>query len=116
MMIGCDIHPLNNLRVLDELRSKFGADDASIAEWFRMWVDASFKPLETRLMNEPGTGEFCHGDEPGLADICLAAQVINNTRFNVDMSIYPTIQRIHDSCMDLDHFKQAAPAAQPDAE
>ncbi len=114
--VALEIHPINNLRVLEDLKIRFGADDAAAAGWFRHWVVETFGALETRLASEAGTGKFCHGDEPGLADICLVPQVINNTRFNVDMTPYPTISRIHAACMELDAFKKAAPANQPDAE
>ncbi len=114
--VALEIHPINNLRVLEDLKTRFGADDNAAAGWFRHWVVETFGALETRLASEAGTGKFCHGDEPGLADICLVPQVINNTRFNVDMTPYPTISRIHAACMELDAFKKAAPANQPDAE
>ena len=114
--VALEIHPINNLRVLEDLKTRFGADDAAAAGWFRHWVAETFGALETRLANEPQTGKFCHGDTPGLADICLVPQVINNTRFNVDMTPYPTISRIHAACMELEAFKKAAPANQPDAE
>lgn len=115
-MIACDIHPLNNLRVLDRLRSRYSADDAEIGDWFRHWVDETFRPLEQMLVTSPQTGAFCHGDQPGMADICLVAQVANNARFSVDMRPYPTICRIRDACMELDAFVTTAPARQPDAE
>lgn len=116
MMVACDIHPINNLRILKYLSNRFGADDEAVAEWFRTWVAETFAPLEARLSTEPDTDRFCHGDTVSLADICLAGQIINNVRFAVDMSAYPTIQRIHDACMVLAAFKAAVPAAQPDAE
>lgn len=115
-MIACDLHPVNNLRILNALRSRFGADDAAIADWFRHWAAETFAPLEIRLVQSPQTGEFCHGNSPGLADICLVAQVVNNKRFDVDMTPYPTVSRIHDRCMELPAFQAAAPALQPDAE
>lgn len=115
-MIACEIHPVNNLRILNALRSRYGADDAEIADWFRHWVNETFAPLEKMLAQSPDTGMFCHGDAPGMADICLVAQVANNARFNVDMSPYPTIARIRDACMELPAFADAAPARQPDAE
>ena len=105
MMVACDIHPVNNLRILKYLRSHFAADDEAVAEWFRTWVARTFAPLESRLSTEAETGDFCHGDSVGLADICLVSQVINNARFTVDMSAYPTIQRIHNTCMELAAFK-----------
>jgi maleylpyruvate isomerase len=115
-MIALDLHPLNNLRVLAHLKAEFGADEAALARWFRHWVAESFEPLEARLVGEPETGRFCHGDAPTLADICLAAQVINNARFQIEMSAYPTIARIHANCMALPAFQAAAPENQPDAE
>ena len=115
-MIGCDIHPLNNLRVLNALRSRYGADDAEIADWFRHWVNETFQPLEKMLSPQAGAGKFCHGDTPTMADICLVTQVANNARFNVDMSPYPRISAIRDTCMAIPAFAEAAPALQPDAE
>ena len=115
-VIACDIHPVNNLRVLNALRSRFGTDDAAIADWFRHWVREGFEPLEAMLRDAPQTGTFCHGEAPGMADICLVAQVTSNTRFAVDMAPYPTITRINAACTELPAFKAAAPAAQPDAE
>lgn len=115
-MIGCDIHPLNNLRVLGALRERFGADDAAVADWFRHWVAETFRPMEAMLAGSPQTGTFCHGETPGMADICLVAQVTNNKRFDVDMAPYPTMRRIHEACMALEPFGKAAPPNQPDAE
>ncbi|GGB47035.1 maleylacetoacetate isomerase [Roseibium aquae] len=115
-MIACDIHPINNLRVLNHLRTCFGADDAAIAGWFRHWVETTFEPLEKQLSQRPQRDRFCFGSAPGLADICLVAQVANNARFNVDMSAFPTVQAIHDACMELPAFRDAAPSVQPDAE
>jgi maleylpyruvate isomerase len=115
-MIACEIHPVNNLRVLTSLRTLFGASDEDVQNWFRHWVDETFVPLEKLLARSRETRTFCHGETPGLADICLAAQVTNNARFGVDMSPYPTISRINAACMALPAFRKAAPANQPDAE
>lgn len=114
--LALEIHPINNLRVLNALRSMFGADDAAVAAWYRHWVTESFGPLEARLAGEAATGRFCHGDRVTMADICLVPQVAGNARFGVDMAPYPTIQRIHDACMAEPAFQQAAPQNQPDAE
>ena len=115
-MIACDIHPVNNLRVLTSLRTLFGAGDEDVVNWFRHWVNEGFQPLEKILASSPETGTFCHGDTPGLADICLAAQVTNNARFGVDMAPYPVIARINAACMALPAFQKAAPQNQIDAE
>ncbi|MEM9010920.1 MAG: maleylacetoacetate isomerase [Pseudomonadota bacterium] len=114
--IALDIHPLNNLRVLQALGSRFGADEAARADWFRHWVAEGFAALEARLAGDAATGTFCHGEAPGLADLCLAAQCLNNRRFAVEMDPYPTIARIHAACMALPAFAEAAPENQPDAE
>jgi maleylpyruvate isomerase len=114
--IACEIHPLNNLRVLNDLRTRFGADDAVVAAWFRHWVNETFAPLEEMLARDKATGTFCHADRPGMADVCLFAQVISNRRFDVDMAAYPTIGRIHAACAALDAFVRALPENQPDTE
>ena len=115
-MVACDIHPINNLRVLTSLRALFGAGDADIANWFRHWVNQTFGPLEALLADSPNTGRFCHGDSPGLADLCLVPQVVNNRRYQLDMAPYPTISRIAEACLALPAFRRAAPESQPDAE
>jgi len=114
-MIACEVHPLNNLRVLQHISSEFGADEAAKAAWFRHWVGETFGALETSLAASPDTGTYCHGETPGLADICLYAQVWNNKRFDVDMAPYPTITRIFDALERIAAFADAAPSRQPDA-
>lgn len=114
-IIALEIHPLNNLRVLDYIAAHFGADEAAVAAWFKHWVNTSFDPLEQMLATSPETGIFCHGDTPGYADCCLYAQVWNNRRFKVDMTGYATIQRIFDACDARAEFQRAAPMQQPDA-
>jgi len=115
-MIACDIHPVNNLRVLTSLRNLFGASDQDVVNWFRHWVNEGFQPLEKILASSPQTKTFCNGDTPGLADICLVAQIASNARFGVDLTPYPTISRIHAACMALPAFQKAAPEKQIDAE
>tara|TARA_R110002072_G_scaffold1309_2_gene10687 strand:+ start:8123 stop:8770 length:648 start_codon:yes stop_codon:yes gene_type:complete len=114
-IVALDIHPVNNLRILKHLETEFGVDAAGKSAWFRTWAGAGMHALEARLAAEHETGEFCHGDRVGLADLCLYAQVLNNARFEVDMLAYPTIRRIHANCMAIPALEQAAPANQPDA-
>jgi maleylpyruvate isomerase len=116
LAIACEIHPINNLRVLARLRGEFGADDAAVNDWFRHWVGVTFGPLETILASDPRRGKFCYGDTPGLADICIMAQCVNNQRFGVDMGPYPTLTAIFQSCLAVPAMAAALPAAQPDAE
>lgn len=116
LSIACDIHPLNNLRVLNYLTQTLGQPAEAQGVWFRHWVAVEFAALEQRLAAEPQTGRFCHGDAVTLAEVCLVPQVINGRRFDCDMSPYPTIQRIFEACMALPAFAEAAPQAQPDAE
>jgi len=113
--IACDIHPLNNLRVLNYLVHTLGVSDEQKNGWYRYWIDLGFEALETRLAREPATGRFCHGDAPTLADLCLVPQVANARRFDIDLSPYPTIVRIDEACRALPAFANAAPERQPDA-
>lgn len=112
--VAMDTHPLNNLRVLNRLRAQFGADDAALADWFRHWVALSFEAIERRLTG-PETGSFAHGEAVTLADICLVAQFVNNSRFDVDHAPYPTISGIVERCLALPAFERALPKNQPDA-
>ncbi|PRY71141.1 maleylacetoacetate isomerase [Halomonas ventosae] len=114
-LVACEIHPLNNLRVLKHLVGELGVDDDAKLGWYRHWITEGFDALEAMLIPGAGSGDFCHGDEPSLADICLVPQVYNAERFECDLSAYPTIQRITANCRALPAFQQAAPEAQPDA-
>ncbi|MFN0041351.1 MAG: maleylacetoacetate isomerase [Burkholderiales bacterium] len=114
--IACEIHPLNNVRVLNYLTNVLGVTEAEKLAWYAHWVQFGFEALEKRLSTERQTGRFCHGDVPGLADIALVPQVANANRFKVDLSPYPAILAINKACLALDAFFQAAPQNQPDAE
>lgn len=115
-IVACDIHPINNLRVLRYLARTHGRSEADIAAWYNHWIAAGFDALETLLASDARTGEFCHGDRPGLADIALAPQVVNAERYRLDMTPYPAIARIFSRCMELPAFQQAHPDNQPDRE
>jgi len=113
--VACDIHPLNNLRVLRRLGQELQIEKPARDAWYRHWVELGFRSLEARL-RAPTTGRCCHGDEPGMADCCLVPQVYNARRFEVDLSPYPTITRIAAYCESLPAFRAAHPDVQPDAE
>ncbi|MDN3525062.1 maleylacetoacetate isomerase [Halomonas sabkhae] len=113
--IASDIHPLNNLRVLQYLVKDLEAGDDAKLAWYQHWVHRGFAALETMLTREAGSGDFCHGDTPSLADVCLVPQVFNAERFACDLSAYPRIMRIADNARALDAFQRAAPGEQPDA-
>ena len=111
--IACDIHPLNNLSILNYLRTELGAGDKDVQSWYRNWVDRGFTAIEQSLA---GTmGKCCFGDEPTLADVCLIPQAYNAVRFKVPMEGYPNICRIVEHCNSLGAFSMAAPESQPDA-
>lgn len=114
-MIACEIHPLNNLRVLFRLRDQFGADDEAQKEWFTHWVSLTFDALEDALAKDPRSGRYCFGDTPTMADVCLYAQVWNNRRFAIPLDRWPTIRTIFEHLETLPAFAKAAPPRQPDA-
>ena len=114
-IIACDIHPLNNLAVLLYLKDRLDVDDQRRTAWYRHWVAQGFDGVEPLLHDSAATGRFCHGDRPGLADICLVPQVFNAQRFDCDLSPYPAIRRVFDECMKLEAFDIAQPSKQPEA-
>ena len=114
--IACDLHPVNNLRVLQYLSQQLGISAEQKDAWYRHWVDTGLQGLEALLADHPSTGRFCHGDTPTLADCCLVPQLYNARRFQCPLDAYPTIQRIAAACETLPAFQQAAPEVQPDAD
>ena len=116
LAIACEIHPLNNLRVLNYLIGTLGATDEQKNGWYKYWIDVGFEALERRLASDDDTGTFCHGETPTLADVCLVPQLANARRFKIDLTPYPTLTRIEAASNALPAFAQAAPARQPDAE
>ena len=116
LAIACDLHPLNNTRVLNYLTGPMGLGDDAKRTWYHHWIAEGLRALEASLASDRETGRFCHGDAPGLADCCLVPQLANAYRFKCDVSPYPTLLRIEKNCQALEAFRRAAPDQQPDAE
>ena len=115
LMVACDIHPLNNLRVMQYLEREWNAPLPERDEWVRHWIREGFHAFEALLADDPATGTFCEGDQPTMADCCLIPQVYNARRFAVDLTPYPTIFRIEAECLALPAFDTARPEKQADA-
>ncbi len=113
-IVACDIHPINNLRVLRYLHRPLGHDQSAIEAWYNHWIAEGFAALEALLAGDRHTSAFCHGDSPGLADIALVPQVVNSQRYGLDLAPYPTLARIFETCMKLDAFAAAHPEQQLD--
>ena len=116
LQIACDVHPVNNLRVLKYLKHELSADDAQREAWYQHWIADGFATLEARFAKDARTGQFVFGDTPTIADMCLVPQVFNARRMKTDLSPYPTLVRIADHAASLDAFGRAAPDCQPDSE
>lgn len=114
--IACEIHPLNNLRVLKYLKHTVGVTDEVKDAWYRHWIELGFASLQANLERSGKAGRFCFGDTPTLADLCLVPQVFNAQRFHIDVARYPAIAKIYEACMALPAFQKAEPKSQPDAE
>ncbi len=115
-MIACDIHPLQNLRVLLYLKNELGQDDAAKDAWLQRWLGDGLQACDAYIAREGTESTFCFGDTPGLAEICLVPQVFSAHRFGVDLSNMPNVTRVYDACQALPAFADAAPSKQPDAE
>ncbi|MGH8372152.1 MAG: maleylacetoacetate isomerase [Gammaproteobacteria bacterium] len=114
-IVACDIHPVDNQRILKYLEKEFGVDEIGRKKWYRHWVIEGFTALEKLLAGSSATGKFCHGDQPTLADLCLVPQVFNARRFEVDMKPFPVITRIDAESLKLNAFSEAAPEKQRDS-
>lgn len=113
-IIGCDVHPLNNRRVLIYLRQEFGCDEASINEWCGCWIDDGFRAIEQMLSEDKRRIGYCFGSQPSLADVFLIPQIASARRFGVDLADYPTILEVERHCQSQPAFAAAAPDRQPD--
>lgn len=114
-IIGCDIHPINNKRILDHLRNAFGADETAIQHWCSQWISTGFDAYETLLRGESRRGNFSYSEAPTLADVYLIPQMESARRFGVDLTRWPILCDVEQACLDLEAFRRAAPNAQPDA-
>jgi len=114
-LVACDVHPLNNLRVLQYLERELDVPQDGREAWVRHWIGAGLAAFEELVADNPATGAFCHGDLPGLADCCLVPQLYNARRFGMDVAQWPTLARIEQACLALPAFAETAPETQPDA-
>ena len=114
-IVGCDIHPINNRRILEYLRKELGANDDAVNAWSGTWITAGFDAYEALLAADTQRGEFSFGHTPTLADVYLIPQVESARRFKVDLSRWPLISAVDAACAKLDAFRLAAPGLQPDA-
>jgi maleylacetoacetate isomerase len=115
LAVACDIHPLNNLRVLNYLRKEFSGDDAAVNDWYRHWIGTGFHGLEAMAREHSTRSRYCYGDAVSIADVCLAPQMYNARRFKVDLRPFPTLVAICTHLESLPAFAAARPEAQPDA-
>ena len=113
--IACEIHPLNNLRVLRYLVHELGASEDAKNAWYRHWVERGLAVVERQLEESPATGRYCHGDQPTLADCVLVPQIFNARRFDCRLDHVPTVMRVFDACMEMPAFENARPERCPDA-
>ena len=113
-LIASEIHPLNNLRVLQHLKRALGQNEEQINTWYRHWIADGLAKLEAEL--GAGRGKFCHGDAPTMADCCLVPQIFNAKRYQSDLAPYPNTMRVFEACMKLEAFDRAQPSKQPDSE
>lgn len=115
-IVACDIHPVNNLRVLRYLVNDLGLSEEAKMQWYRHWLVGGLEVLEKHIARDPSAGPLCHGYLPTIADCCLVPQVFNAQRHGIDISAYPHIARVNAACVEMPAFVAAHPSNQPDAE
>jgi maleylacetoacetate isomerase len=113
-LVASEIHPINNLRVLQHLKRSLGQSEEQVNAWYRHWIADGLAKLEAELASNKG--KFCHGDAPTMADCCLVPQIFNAKRYQSDLAPYPQTMRVFEACMQLEAFDRAQPSKQPDAE
>ena len=113
--IVCDIHPLNNLRVLQFLQGSMAVNEEQKMDWYQHWVKTGFEALEAVIDQTNRVQPYCFGELPSMADICLIPQIYNANRFDCAMDNYPNLQRINHNCLQLEAFESTLPENQQDA-
>jgi maleylpyruvate isomerase len=116
LVIACEVHPIQNLRVLNHVKKEYNQTDDQVNRWAQHWINLGLSALEQLIVAQPKRAKFCFGDTPTLADICLVPQLGNARRYGCDLSQYPTLLQIEKTCMALPAFSNAAPEKQPDSE
>jgi len=116
LVIACEVHPIQNLRVLNHVKTTYNQTDEQVNKWAQHWIDLGLAALQEMIVAQPKRGKFCFGDAPTLADVCLIPQLGNARRYGCDLSKYPTILEIEKNCNAIPAFANAAPEKQPDAE
>ena len=116
LVIACEVHPIQNLRVLNYVKATYNQTDEQVNKWAQHWIDLGLAALQKMIVAQPKRGKFCFGDVPTLADVCLIPQLGNARRYGCDLSKYPTILEIEKNCNAIPAFANAAPEKQPDAE
>ena len=116
LVIACEVHPIQNLRVLNYVKATYHQTDEQVNQWAQHWIDLGLDALQAMIVAQPKRAKFCFGDTPTLADICLIPQLGNARRYGCDLAKYPTILAIESNCNALPAFADAAPEKQPDAE
>ena len=114
-IVGCDVHPVNNRRILEALRHRFGADESAINDWCGTWIGAGFDAFDALVQARGTVGPFAAGGQPTLADVYLVPQIESARRFKVDLARWPRLVEIDEACAGLEAFRRAAPGVQPDA-
>jgi maleylacetoacetate isomerase/maleylpyruvate isomerase len=115
LLVACEIHPLNNPRVLNYVRKTLGHNEEAVNAWYRHWIAEGLAKFERQLA-AGGAGRFCHADTPTMADCCLVPQIFNARRFDCDLAPYPQVMGVFEQCMKVDAFDRAQPSRQPDKE
>jgi maleylacetoacetate isomerase len=116
LVIACEVHPIQNLRVLNYIKKEYQQNDEQVNRWAQHWIELGLAALEQMINAQTARGTFCFGDTPTLADICLVPQLGNARRFGCDLSRYPKILSVEKACIVIPAFADAAPDKQPDAE